>query len=227
MEINLFINYYVDKRRDRHREIVACFVNNINNIQIDRVVVFCNKRDVDNLNLVLKGNDFCDKQIEKVVFCDFEGRPTYNELFTKSSEYPNDINIIANTDITFESTGLDRLRSWNWKGYCIALTRWDYITRSMDSKIVKHYNRNDSQDCWIVKGRFKQIPEANFPLGKKGCDNRIAFLLSKYYQVINPSQTIRTFHFHLTNIRNYAPHGEEEDLIKPPYKMLKPMKLPR
>ena len=95
----------------------------------------------------------------------------------------------------------------------------------MNDKIVRFHNRRDSQDCWIVKGRFKDIPQANFTLGKKGCDNKIAYLLSKYYDVINPSQSIRTFHLHLTNIRNYAPHGTSEDLVPPPYKFLVPCKL--
>jgi len=97
----------------------------------------------------------------------------------------------------------------------------------MNKQVVRFYNRRDSQDAWIVQGNFKQIPEANFPLGKKGCDNKIAFLLSKKYIMLNPSRTIRTFHLHLTNVRNYAPHGTKEDLIPPPYKLIQPTNMPR
>lgn len=223
MEVNLFINYYVDSKRERHRELVACLCNNFRNKEINRIIIFVNVNDFHNLSRVISLNKLDNN---KLVTIFHDGRPTYNEYFIQTESYIEDINIISNTDITFEATGLQRLKTWNWKSYCLAITRWDYMTPSMDKSVIKHYNRQDSQDCWIMKGKFVPIEEADFPLGKKGCDNRIAFLLSKYYKVINPSQTIRTFHFHLTGIRNYAPHGNHEDLVAPPYKMLRPIKLP-
>ena len=100
----------------------------------------------------------------------------------------------------------------------MALSRWDIKTH--DFAVVRHFAEKDSQDTWALLGGFPEIPEANFPLGKKGCDNRIAHLLSNHFDVINPSKEIITYHYHISGIRNYAPQGTNEDLVAPPYKFL-------
>jgi len=47
------------------------------------------------------------------------------------------------------------------------------------------------------------------------CDNRIAYeILQAGYHVINPSQTIRCIHYHMSEVRNYSP---DERIPKPYY----------
>lgn len=226
MKANLFINYYIDNHPKRHREIVACLLSNIRNKHIDRLILVVGKEHLSNLSIVLKRNNLEEYEKQKVIISAGESRPSYNEYFRMSNEYPDDINIIANTDMVIGDDTAKRIKLFKWDNYCMALSRWDYIDDGMRQDFARLHDRRDSQDVWIVKGRFKDIPEADFCLGKKGCDNKIAHLLSKYYNVINPSKSLRTFHYHLTNIRNYAPHGTTEDLILPPYKMLPTQKLP-
>lgn len=218
MNANLYLNFYQDKEPTRQKELEACLLKNLDNGAFDRYIIVIDKKDVD----YLKGltND------KRVFIVATSCRPSYNFYFKLSHNYPDDINIIANTDIVIEEDTILRLKGWNWKNYCLALSRWDYTDDTMDKNKSIHWAHRDSQDVWMVKGRFKDIPEADFPLGKKGCDNRIAFLLDKYYIVINPSNSIRIFHYHLTNIRNYAPHGTKKDLVEPPYKLVNPIKLP-
>jgi hypothetical protein len=56
------------------------------------------------------------------------------------------------------------------------------------------------------------------------CDNKIGHLLEKAgYDVKNPSKTLRTFHYHTTNVRNYLDIvGFPIERIPPPYKIMPP-----
>ena len=84
--------------------------------------------------------------------------------------------------------------------------------------------RNDSQDTWIFHSKFlpsdKQIIRTNFLLGKAGCDNAIAYLFNDFgFIVFNEPYVIRTYHYHLSQIRNYT----AIDKINPPYLLIKPI----
>ena len=226
MKTNLFINFYVDANAKRHREIVCCLLDNIKNRAIDTISLSVSRECLENLSKVLHGNNLTDEEKTKVSLLVSDKRPTYNDYFELTQQHPDDINIIANTDITMDYLALERLKRWNWRGYCLALSRWDFLNDGMEQHYTRHYDHRDSQDTWILKGAFKSIPEADFCLGKRGCDNRIAYLLSRHYHVINPSIDIKTYHYHITGIRNYC-MKTNDDVVKPPYKLLIPTILPR
>jgi hypothetical protein len=61
-------------------------------------------------------------------------------------------------------------------------------------------------------------------MGVAGCDNRLAYELEQAgFIVINPSLSIKTYHLHLTNIRNNINEvGQNIIIIPPPYKMVIP-----
>lgn len=144
-----------------------------------------------------------------------EGRPTFSELFQLTEKYPNDINCFCNSDIYFNDLSLIRTIKDN---QCFALTRYDL---KKDEQIF--LNRNDSQDAWIFKGKIKPI-DANFTMGKWGCDNRLAYEIQKAgYYILNPSLSIVTTHVHEIDNRNYL--RTEENTIKPPYLTLNPIAL--
>ena len=221
MKANLYINYYVDEKPERQHEIDMCLLANVENRDLDRVIIVLQRQHQEHLVQTLEHNN---AHVSTKVFQILnEERPTYNYYFNLTAQYPEDINIIANTDIVVGVNTLKRLKRWNWGNYCLALTRWDYLDGTMNERNARFYGRPDSQDLWMVKGRFKDMPEANFRLGVMGCDNRIAYLLSEYYKVINPSKNIRIFHFHLTGIRNYD--RSIKRVFQPPYKILPPTKL--
>ena len=224
MKANLYINFYIDKQPTRQAELEACLLANVNNPFLDRIIIVLDYKDKEQLIETLEKAE--GKKAEKIHHVIKDNRPSYNYYFHLSHQFPDDINIIANTDMVIGRNALEILKKWKWKNHCLALSRWDYLCDNMNEHNTRHHANRDSQDVWMVKGRFKSIPEANFPLGKKGCDNRIAWLLDKHYIVINPSHTIRTFHYHLTGIRNYKPHGTNEDLVHPPYHLIIPSKLP-
>ena len=225
VKANLFINFYQDKNSARQRELNICTLSNIHNPEIDTINVLVESIHVKALiDLIQEVEE--DSQT-KVNIIKFEGRPTYNNYFKFTEKYPNDINILSNTDIIIGISSLSRLKKWDWKNYCLAICRWDFVNQSLSKKEATHYNHADSQDVWMVKGSFPQIKGAEFGLGYRGCDNSIAHLLKTNYQVINPSVDIKTYHYHLTEIRNYIhANGQMDAAIPPPYHLMTPILLP-
>lgn len=221
MNHNLFVNYYIDKNIERQKELDFCINENLKNNSLNFYVVICNAMEYDY---------FIKKYIEfekKIIPIIIDERPTYNNYFqfiSKIFPQQDNINIISNLDIIVPEETLLYSSFYLSGKSCLALSRWD-ISNINNYKINSHlFDRADSQDTWIFKGAVNQVAGANFPLGKAGCDNSIAHLLSTSgYDVKNPSKTLKTFHYHLTNIRNYTDvSGIPTSVIPPPYKLIQP-----
>ena len=106
------------------------------------------------------------------------------------------------------------------KNDCYALLRWD-LDKDMNAKIFLDLNspRCDSQDVWAFKGAVREIQDSTFTTGKRGCDNRIAFLIDQAgYNITNPCFKIKAYHYHVTEKRNYF----DKEVIQPPYKLIPP-----
>jgi hypothetical protein len=146
-----------------------------------------------------------------------QSKPKYDLFFQKINEItgPEDINIICNSDIYFDNT-IELANKIQHK-QVYALSRWDVIH---PWKIV-HFDRQDSQDTWVVRGRVDGV-FGDFTLGIRGCDNRIAYEFNKAgYTVSNPSKSIKSYHLHKSNIRNYI----MSDVVPQPYLTIKPSSL--
>lgn len=217
---NLFISYYKASTTERQAEIDYCLKANCENPLIDRVFILSNWELFKNL-----------KSFEKTVFVDFVEKPTYKDFIRIVNEYidcvvvnefsanynkENDVNIISNADIIFDETlsNLDKLK----ENDCWALSRWE-----MNEKFEKHVPQiqiyGDSQDCWIFRGKIRQFDKSDFPLGKMGCDNRIAYEIKKAgYNISNPSKSVFTWHLHNSNVRGYNPAIRNENtVVSQPY----------
>ena len=140
-----------------------------------------------------------------------EGRLTFTELFALCN--PGMVNVLCNSDIYFEDVS-----RFN-EAECWALSRWENGTL---------YDRRDSQDVWVFKGR----PDitADFTLGLAGCDNRLARILKDAgMNPINPSRTIKAHHLHNVPFRSYLadpsgkPRGGDKIYRVPgPYAFIEP-----
>lgn len=196
----LFTSFYKDKSNVRQAELDLCMKMNKQNNNIDKIYVLLegNKEDFN----VLKHEKI--KVIESV-------RPTYKMFFelVNSVTQPEDINIIANTDIFFDnSILLCNLHMRN--NDCYALSRY-HIN---EDKSIRLHNEKYSQDSWIFKGQIKMPAYCDFYLGMRGCDNRIAYeLRAAGYNITNPAYSILTLHYHISDLHNYT----EKDLIPKPY----------
>tara|TARA_R110000772_G_scaffold156094_1_gene267154 strand:+ start:316 stop:990 length:675 start_codon:yes stop_codon:yes gene_type:complete len=222
MKIVLFSNYYVDNNVKRQEEIDSCLIQNLWCKNLNTVIIIVSQRDKNQLiDLLSKYN--IERFLLKVLIKVCSKRPTYNDWFKFTREFSNEknINCIANSDICFNDDSLNKLAEYYFlSNDCLALTRWD-IDSINSFNNATFFNRIDSQDIWIRKGTFSNILGADFTLGIAGCDNKIGHLLNQVYTLKNPSLTIKTYHLHNTNIRNYIVHSHVERL-PPPYLKLPP-----
>lgn len=195
--INLYLNPYKDSNKDRDREVQFCLNHNRQNKVFTKVYELPN-------------------------------RPTYREYFkfANSVTHKDEINIICNADIFFDNT--IRYAEMISEKEVYAITRWDVVSiNPLKANLLKIIG---SQDTWIWKGfiREKDINYCDFELGKMGCDNRIAWEFNNAgYRVLNPCHSIKTYHYHLTNIHNYNINDRtKENVVQPPHMMVRHTDLP-
>ena len=172
--INLFTTYFISDSKARQDEIDFCLVENSRNRFVDRICLVVNDDDIS--------------------------RPTFNDFFgcIANLSGPNDINIIANSDIYFDETlglALDIPEKTVY-----ALTRWDRVAngRLIFRPIV------GSQDVWIFRGVPKGI-RGGFQIGIYACDNRLAWeIRAAGYNLLNPSRLIKAIHHHPSGVKTYS-----------------------
>jgi hypothetical protein len=203
--INLFVSYYKAATPERQAEIDYCLKANCENPMIDIVYVLTNEQ----IHKLMNG---------KIVKMLFDGNPTYGAFFNAINAVtkPDDINIISNADIIFDET--IALTSQLKANECWALSRWEMrIDYTKHPEQIQVYG--DSQDCWIFRGKIKPLSKSDFPLGKLGCDNRIAYEIQKAgYKISNPSKSVHTWHLHNSNVRGYDPKvRNEHTVVSQPY----------
>lgn len=200
--IRLFTSYYNEQDPERKAELVTCLNKNVQNELIDIIYVII---EPDATKPIID---------EKIVYVQSQ-RPTFSDFFKLSnlSADEDDISIIANSDIYFdESLGLTDKIHFNdlW-----ALARWDVQKNGS----VELLDRRDTNDCWIWKGKLKQVPDCDIQLGRGGSDNSICERLQRAgYVVKNPSRDIKCRHLHLSNIRHYIP----AETTPKPYLLINP-----
>lgn len=208
-KINLYVNYYKDNVIERNDEIEYCLKHNFDNNLIDQIFIIsdCKRDGLFLSSLPLKAH-----------FIKIDKNNNLNKIFEIINKNSNadDISILANLDITFDDT-LNIVKDMFDTDACIALTRYD-----VGENEIKFHDRVDSQDAWIFYGKIKNINKMylSFSLGVRGCDNRLAYELSRQYKIFNPSLTIKTYHHHLSGIRNYT---QESSAVPKPYLTLKPV----
>ncbi len=214
---NLFINYYTTPNAERQRELDYCLLKNLE--VFDTVFIVCTQVDFDKLPELIPFK-------ERLFPIIHENRPFFSDFFylIGQQEGTKDaINIIANSDIMFPKITLINSETYfvSTEKRCLALTRWDITDLNGVGGDI-FFDREDSQDCWIFKGLVDDLP-MNFPLGVCGCDNSVAYLLEQAgCEVLNPSRSLKTFHFHLKGEHNYLRDAKGNVVHSPgPYKSVK------
>jgi hypothetical protein len=194
----LITSYYRTGNNDRDYEIDHVLIKNLNSNLFEKIILFCDS----NCRPLLEDN--------RLEFIDTLKRSTYLDFFKTGNLYENKIIIIANSDIFFdESINLSEKYVKNGEEI-LALTRYEYNYNKYQYKedFKGMIMGCDSQDSWVyLSPLYIDNMDIDFGLGVPGCDNRIAYELSKNYIVKNPSFSIRTYHFHESNVRNYNPNN--------------------
>jgi hypothetical protein len=209
MRIRLFTSLYDEKNAARSRELAESLRRNLHNPAFDEICVF------------VEGEAGAPAPSERIQIRRSATRPTYADYFDWISELasPEDISILANSDIFFDSQ-IDVFRVWALpKGEALCLSRWE----TADKRPYLN-DRNDSQDAWIFKGEVRDVA-ADFAVGVPRCDNRIAHQLEAAgYIVRNPAFSLRAFHLHAGRRYEY-PLDHQENFVPPPYRYMWPHNL--
>jgi len=206
MRTNLFQSWFISPNEERNLEFEFCLKKNLENPIIDKIFLFTQLEDIP-------------IEHEKIQRIDFNGRPLYQDFFKFINELRDHgaFSIIANLDIYFDET-LELIKFSDVRTV-LALTRYDVINHLEN----RFFSRSDSQDSWIFFGPIKANIKSNFPLGIRGCDNRIAAeLMRAGYRVLNPSLSIRSFHLHRSGFRS---PDYKAIKIDPPYQRLNPCEI--
>jgi len=186
--MNLFINYYSDKRPERQKEIDLCLRKNIAS---GRFQIHILKEPQTHLP------DFA----KNVAVYDQPSRPSFSDFFRwidKTAEC-TDVNVIANADIYFDDTIEHVSKIKNDDFY--SLTRYTVHADGTSD----FFGNPSSQDVWIFRGKPKErLFDCSFLMGVPRCDGRLALEARKAgYRVCNPSLSIKVYHLHISDIRNY------------------------
>ena len=193
-DIILIQQYYIDKSPERQKENDYCIQDNINNPAISHIYLLNEKT----YELPLLNHP-------KITQYNIGKRLNFYDVFEFAKTLdPLAIKILSNSDMTFEVDSLRKLQTMNLDKTCLALTRYDVINYEPFEYHLRNDFASDSQDTWI----FTDITPTDlmrFNLGVPGCDNRIAKIIHDLgFNVKNNSLTIKTFHHHKSQIRNYT-----------------------
>lgn len=215
MKHYLFTTYYKAKTEERQEEYDFCVNKN-------------KVADFDRIYLFVENDEDAKVAYEKfgVEIVNLRRRPTFRDFFDffEAEEFSDSINIVANADIFFVNMQqIDRNIHRLQRGKsCFALSRHDFHL----NRPSHLFDRPDTQDTWVFNGNenISQIKDVHYYMGLAGCDNRLAHELKVAgFEVLNPSRTIQTFHFHDTALRTNANEaGEQIIRIPPPYLLLEP-----
>ncbi len=208
--------YYIPSVAKRRREIQKALQINCSSSLLDRVVL---------LNEQLETLPEGCKRAEQIPI---GHRLTYADVMKFAVTAPDNVVIaFANADIAIDSQSWRTLWSVDLQDKFIALLRYDVPASGFVEEAQIFGPRADSQDCWVVraadvKKRSDKLcgPALEFRFGQMGCDNTIAIeMLRQKFCVVNPAQTLKTFHFHASDVRSYS---KTDVLDRPMFQYVQP-----
>lgn len=203
MVSNLYITHHPTNCK-RQQELELCL--NLNEGSFDRVFVFSEQTTRPDW---YKGMWLTPEHrltfADVIKYCNMCGR--------------DDINVIANADLIIPTKAVDLIKKHLQHGECYALAKWDITPKG-----IRPWTTGWSQDMWCFRGKVRSETIGNYYFGLPGCDNRFAYELQQTgYKVLNPSESIETYHLHLSNLRTQT--NDESHRVMPAYLLVTPHRL--
>jgi len=225
--IYLIQQFFIHPDKKRQQEILYCLKQNANNKHISTIYLL-NEKIYTQKELGLN-----DDEIKKIQQINIGNRMLYSDVFT----YVNKLKlfgyiVFSNSDIFFDNTITNCKKvGLKEKKHICTLLRYEYnlfYGNDLNKSKLYTYTRNltaDAQDTWIYhtdnKLNSNILSSLNFNFGVPGCDNHFAYLINSCgYKCLNIPWTIKTYHLHTTQIRNY----NRKDRIKGDYLKVKPVR---
>ena len=192
----------------RQKELRQCLERNLASNLIDRVVLLNEKKEA-----LPSRPDLEERIIGK--------RLSYADVIEAASTFPLDVVVaFANADICIDDPSWRSLWSVNLENKFLALLRYDVPASGDTSKATIFGPRADSQDTWVIRVADIRDRSAatiaktlHFNFGRMGCDNAVALEMLKHrFTVINPCLSMKTWHFHASEVRTY----NKQDIVDRP-----------
>ncbi|MFO1475368.1 MAG: hypothetical protein U1F98_01795 [Verrucomicrobiota bacterium] len=202
--IRLFTIGYDSGSVQRQEELSECLRRNLDNRFLGQVVLW-------------QYNGVAPSPHPKLSVFSRDRQPTFEDLFALANSLcaEGDVAIVANSDIWFDETAVLTERILPMQ--CFALLRTEetgQLSATREGKL-----RKDSQDAWVFRAPIRPAG-AHFHLGRSGCDNALAYLLTRRgYEVRNPAKSIRIHHRHASRVR---PFTARKYRVPPPWMHVEP-----
>lgn len=158
-----------------------------------------------------------DNQFFELIIIGSDEVPTYDFFFGKINNLvePDDISVISHSDIFFDQT-ISLIKNMPHQTL-YALTRYEWH----QNRPLEFSAADNKHDTLIVRGPIKNVV-GNFKMGRPNSSGRIAYEFGQAgYAVLNPSRSIKTYHYHDCGIRTYS----ADDIIPGPVLVIPPCSL--
>lgn len=192
--MNLWINYYREKNPIRAAELQEALNKNLECSMIQKIYLLTDVNVPDE-------QCFSSGKI-KIIKRNWTNwnssfRPRYSDFFAEINyrTKAHEINIIANSDISFDESLVHLMP-------CLP----EHVkTCAILSRLDEGKHTNPGADAWAFKGKIDPAVWGDFFLGVPACDWRIyQELLKQSYTIFNPSKKVNAHHHHASSIRNWT-----------------------
>lgn len=215
--IALIQQFYIPTDALRLAEVRQTLALNAANTIIDKIIL---------LNERIYTPDELGVNYDKIIQVVISHRLTFKDAFDYAYNHlAGHVVALSNADI-FLDASIGGFASKAAEDIPIVLTQLRYEFNPLQplSEAQIELPLANCQDTWIwCTDKFYISPlqrkAFDFPLGKPGCDNRVAHLFAySGAKVINHPQAVKTYHNHSSRVRNW--HTQQP--VEPPYLELAP-----
>lgn len=225
VKVNLYWDCFMRGEPDRQEELIQTFLINSSNILFDRIICYYSKGYQDSIHKLDLFREIQETYPNKIFLEEVvTTHAKYSDLFMLSNKFSKDydINIIANNDIIFDNWDREKLNRYLRPHYFFTLSRLEILEKISGIYSLEEMKNNakispesaltpHSQDVWVWRGIMNPI-FGHFPKGNNwGCDEVINYEAFKAgFFTCNPSILFKTYHNHVTGIRDNWPNGQNK-----------------
>lgn len=200
---SLFVSFYKVKDGNRLADYILCLKKNFSNPYIDTIFILYEYNGAIPPNSAelppfLKQENIQIEYVKRtkprnISYLDFIRYA--NKVLPENKKF-----IIANTDIYFDES-LGQTIAVPFNNRIFALTRYELDNNSQPTERLPDFEY--SQDSWFLQTPFPESDTFDINLGWLNCENTFAYQLDKLgYQVLNISDTLKTYHVHKGNVHD-------------------------
>ena len=216
-DIHIIMQFFVHGSTIRNNEIKTCLQKNQENNNITKIHLL-NER-------IYSDKELGSASTSKIHQENIGKRLSFQDVFAYiRSNNLKGYFVLINADIFLDDTiQYIKTSTMHEKKQMCALLRFEYNPEIALDDVKLFGPRADSQDTWIFHSNFLPRQEQEkcfaFNFGQPGCDNKMIYLMRVLnYQIFNDPHIIKTYHYHLSQERNYT----NKDLVSKPWGFINP-----